>query len=797
MTVDLHRRWGTLLGPVAEPTTERDLRLVPTAVLTWAAVGASLLLGAVGSVASAVAAVVLIIAGQRLRLLALTAAGATLIPVAASAGLQLAVLESSPVREAAQSGAGATMVVRLTQDAVVLPAAGGRGEFAIRQARLTDFESGGRRWRTALPVTLTASGDRAAGLIAPVVGTTVRVRVSLSLPERLGDRSAAVGRLRSPPSTLASPSPVADSVEHIRAGLRESVAGQPAERRGLVPALVVGDMTFFPDGLDDAFEATALTHLTAVSGANLTLMLALVLTLARWAGLTGWWLRAVGPLGVAAFVVLCRAEPSVVRAAAMGLVGLAGLGVTGGRARGIRSLSVAVIVLLVIDPWLGLQWGFVLSVLATGGIVCWAGPWSERLALWLPRPLAEAFCVALAAQLATQPVVTALSGQVSLVGLAANVLAAPLVGPATVLGFTAAGLSVIHPWPAAVAGSLAGWCAQGIIWIATYGSQLPGAVVEWPTSTVALIGLGTGCLIVAWLAGRLLRHRWLTVGMAILLLLALLRPVNPPGWPPREWAVVGCEVGQGDGLVIDLGGGAAIVVDTGPEAGPIRTCLDQLQVRTVPLLMLSHSHADHVGGIEGVFGSRRTVGTVLVSAASTGNAEVARQLAGHGLQPRTVRRGDRFAVAGASVEILAPLANGPVSVTEAAPGSDSESGAENDASIVARIATPELTVLATGDLEPAGQSQLLAAGASVRADVLKVPHHGSSRQDEEFLAATGARVALIGAGEDNDYGHPAPSTVTMLRSMHMTVLSTDRSGAIAVVADEGGLSVATQDGVRP
>ena len=111
-----------------------------------------------------------------------------------------------------------------------------------------------------------------------------------------------------------------------------------------------------------------LTHLTAVSGANLTLLLAFLLTVARWIGLRGWNLRLLGLAGVIIFVVLCRTEPSVLRASAMGLVALVALG-SGSRAAGVRNLAVASVILLLLDPFLSRSVGFTLSVVACAGIV--------------------------------------------------------------------------------------------------------------------------------------------------------------------------------------------------------------------------------------------------------------------------------------------------------------------------------------------------------------------------------------------------------------------------------------------
>jgi competence protein ComEC len=219
-------------------------------------------------------------------------------------------------------------------------------------------------------------------------------------------------RVHGAPVVVRPPSAGLRLVEQVRAGLRQSVADRRPEPRALVPALVLGDTSALDTALTDNFKSTGLTHLTAVSGANLTLLLAFLLTVARWIGLRGWNLRIVGLAGVIIFVALCRTEPSVLRAAAMGLVALAALG-SGSRAAGVRNLAVASLVLLLLDPFLSRSVGFTLSVLACAGIVWWARRWAMIINRWLPLVFAESIAVPLAAQLATTPVVAAISGRVA------------------------------------------------------------------------------------------------------------------------------------------------------------------------------------------------------------------------------------------------------------------------------------------------------------------------------------------------------------------------------------------------
>ncbi len=219
----------------------------------------------------------------------------------------------------------------------------------------------------------------------------------------------------------------------------------PPTSAALVPALVDGDDAGLSAGLEEDFRTTGLTHLTAVSGTNLTLVVGFLLVVARWCRVRGRWLYAVGAVGIVGFVLLARTEPSVLRAAVMGSVGLLALG-GNGRNRAIRALGVAVLVLLLVQPRLAVSAGFALSVLATAGIVLLAPGWRDSLARWLPRWLAEAIAVPAAAQLACTPLVAAISGQVSLVAVIANLLVAPVVGPATVCGL-AAGLVTLVSSP--------------------------------------------------------------------------------------------------------------------------------------------------------------------------------------------------------------------------------------------------------------------------------------------------------------------------------------------------------------
>jgi competence protein ComEC len=233
-----------------------------------------------------------------------------------------------------------------------------------------------------------------------------------------------------------------------------------------------------------------------------------------------------------------------------------------------------------------------------------------------------------------------------------------------------------------------------------------------------------------------------------------------------------CDVGQGDAIVLRAGPAAAVVVDTGPDPVRVDRCLRRLGVRQVPLLVLTHFHADHVLGLPGVL-RHRAVGRVLVGPLD----EPVEQ----GTWVREVLRRARIPVTAAAPGTewtLGPLRWRVLGPLRPFHGTASD---PNNSSVVLRVRTRGVTALLTGDVEPVAQRALLAAGEPLAADVLKVAHHGSAAQDRAFLAAVRPRVAVTSVGADNDYGHPAPELLAELRGLGALGLRTDRQGDVALV----------------
>lgn len=845
---DIHAASGRRLG-LSDPHQEGplDLRLVPPALAVWA--GSALALGASGRW-TAVAVVLCTVVG--LLLLGVSRAGvaarrrcatateppalARYVPVApvitalaavlicaaagaASAGLHRAGAREGPVPGLARQFARVDAEVVVTSDArQTRPRV--RGDHSTPVSLLMDAEivsltaPDGTGIRLRTPVLLIVPPAAPADAWRRLLPSTrLHLRGRLAPALHGGERNAAVLRPdgKGPPRVTGPASALQRAAGSLRAGLRRATDGLAPDARSLLPGLVVGDTSRVTPELDEAFRAVDLTHLMAVSGSNLAILLVLLIgppgkaARAERRGLAarlGVPLRMTAVLGGAltlAFVVVCRPEPSVLRAAACGSITLLAIG-TGRRRSLIPALAGAVLLLVLYDPWLARSYGFVLSVLATGALLTLAPCWSEALRRRrVPGRVAEALAAAGAAQAVCGPVVVLLASRVGLVAIPCNLLAEFAVAPATVLGFAALATAPVAMPVAELLARVAGWPAGWIASVARAGAALPGAEIDWPDGWGGALLLAALTGAVALSARRLAHHPWVCAAAALLLLLAVLRPVPLTralsGWPPPGWTFAMCDVGQGDALVLAAGDGAGVVVDSGPDPGLVDRCLRDLSVTRVPLLLLTHFHADHVRGLPGVLRGRGVgvIETTSLDEPPEQAAFVRRTAAGAGVAVVRAVPGEHRRIGALDWTVLWPPA-GATGATGAPPGSAVPSAPvlpskePNDASVTLYVRTAGLTLLLLGDLEPASQQGLLRSLPTLpRADVLKVAHHGSAYQDPELLRRARPRIALVSVGRDNPYGHPSARTVDALEAGGAVVLRTDVDGAVALTGDGPGL----------
>lgn len=630
----------------------------------------------------------------------------------------------------------------------------------------------------------------------PPTGTPIRVDGRLR-PAGGSVHTAAYLQTSDDVTITGHPGLIDRGAQRVREALHSSLPTRPAGGSALVAGLAIGDENAMSPELVEQMRMSGLSHLTAVSGGNVAIVVGAVIALA-------WIIRLPMAARIAAalvalvfYVIVVHPEPSVLRAGVMGAVVVLSLFV-GGRRPGPSVLATAVIVLVVLVPSLSVSWGFALSVAATAGIVMLAPEFTRRVkdTDWgarIPAAVIIAASLTLAAQLATAPVLLAMGAYVGIAAVPANLLAMPVVPLITVAGLAAAVIGLIPvftpiahviAWVGAMAGE---WIAQ----VAIHASAIDFLRIRG-SPLIATVGVVITILaIVLWRAlGRFgsPTARAATIGaLAIALIAWTLAPPGRRAWPPGDWALVQCDVGQGDGLVIAPSENAgAVVVDSGISARAIDRCLSDLGIDHIAVLVLTHFHADHVNGLAGVVDGRRVdaVFTTIAHEPAEQFAGVRHELDRRGLIAQEITAGMSFRVGAGEYRVIWPrriITSGRIS----------EGSLANNASIVIDARVHGLRVLLTGDIEPPAQTAVLASPGDFH--VAKVPHHGSPHQHPRFAAWADADVALVSVGVENSFGHPNAETLIEWQEAGASVLRTDQHGDIAIVrTPEGGIGWVTR-----
>jgi len=665
------------------------------------------------------------------------------------------------------------------------------GTYALRLEALVPGDGRPARIRLEVAAPHGAEAERLAALRS---GDLVAVWCSLRAPAAgprgsrndarrrlIAQRIDAEGRVKS--SRLVrqlrtgdgSPSRLLDEL-HARAVRRlDRTLGRDARTRAVVAAMLLGDRGLLDDEVERLLRDAGLVHIVSISGLHTAMSVVVLITLLRGAGLRAGGLAILGLFALPALAALVGHGAAVWRACGCLAVVLAARAV-GRTIDALAALALAAGALVVV--WPGLAWnvGFVLSVVATAGLL----EASRGVRRGFVR---RSLAASTGAYAATLPLIVQVFGRAAPVALLANLAAAPLcaacigTGLAVVLGTGRAGA-----WAAERA-------VEALVEVSRLAAMVPGGHLRAarPALWLHAVFLATA---LAWLyvPSATQRTRRLLALAATLLALAIHLGPPPPSSSPVRVEVL--DVGQGLSVVLRGQDGTCAMYDAGPgaarfDAGDriVLPALAALGCGRLDVLMISHDHDDHAGGAFAVLRDYE-VGAIWVAEGTAHDPATSALVAAaieRGVAVRRLRRGEVLRTAGFELDVLHP-------------GVADRHRPVNDRCLAVRARTASgASLMLPGDLEAAGERALLEGGARAAADVLLAPHHGSNGSSTAaFVGAVGARDVIVSVGAGNRFGHPGAAALERYAAAGVRVWRTDRDGTIVLVARGVGWRVSAR-----
>ncbi|MBM7855696.1 competence protein ComEC [Desulfohalotomaculum tongense] len=568
----------------------------------------------------------------------------------------------------------------------------------------------------------------------------------------------------------------------------------PPAQSALVQGMLFGSRGMIDNQTAADFQTASLIHVLCVSGFHVGLVLAAFMGLCCLLRLPPAWEAPLGTLVLLLYAAMTGMGPAVMRAAVMGLVALWARRL--GRERDWpTAMALAAVIILIFWPAALWEPGFQLSFAVTWGIL-YLTPLAQQFLKPLPKIVRPVLAAVLVAELTAAPLVVYHFNMVSLVGAAANILAAPLVLLVMLLSGISVVVGLFSAPLAHIINAATGVLLNLMLWMVHNLASVPHAALFFSSPPWWLVAAFYFllALLPRWLMlsrderdemPGLRRYRLLVLLLAVTVLFAW-----PLGGNQSHLRVHFIDVGQGDAALVQTPNGRNVLIDaggwkdefdkkTGAGSRVVLPYLKSLGVNRLDVLILSHPHEDHAGGATGIIG-HLPVRLVITAPVKTG-AEDGWEMPDEGYMRLLSAFKDKGVPvqAACSGDIL--KLDDDVNIKIIAP--DGPKSSLNDGSLVVKITYRRISFLFTGDIEEHQQRLLAGDNIDLSADILKVPHHGSGFFDVQFFKAVSPRAAVISVGENNKFGHPAPAAIKALEDLNALVYRTDIHGAVIVSTD--------------
>jgi len=568
----------------------------------------------------------------------------------------------------------------------------------------------------------------------------------------------------------------------------------PQKDATLLGSILLGTaVSPLPQDTKNTYRKAGLIHLLVVSGTQVSILIGVWLAITRSIGLPLWSAVSITSFINLMLVIVTGAGASILRAAIMGEITLVGL-LFERKKEFYTALSLSALILLIFDPTTLFDIGFQLSFAATWALV--------YIAPVLEKKMPQLLAISLAPIMATSPIIAFYFSQISFGAIISNLLVLPWVEFLVVLGFSTTVLGFVFLPLAQIFGNTI-WVMLSILEkIANTVASLPGACFYIKAPSPAVI-TGYYFGLIAFIEVfrkderiRFTRKRIVFIFILIFSVLVWDRASFPAGLGGKELVVTFLDVGQGDCILVEIPNGKRVLIDGGgvERREKIRGTEDQKSsdavgekvvvpflhrkgINHLDLVILTHPHADHVGGLNIVLDEIKVDqvldgGQVYDSQAYRRFKEL---IKANQIKYVIARAGQVINFGG---EIEGRIFNPSL------PFLQNTNSDPNNNSIVMRLVYGDISFLFTGDLEKEGEERVLSLNSDLHSTVMKVGHHGSSTStSDEFLRAVSPKVAVVSVGKHNRYHHPCPSTLRRLTMAGVETYRTDENGAVVVLTD--------------